>query len=184
MILILQLVAIALLSGTLGAGYGISGQTGLAVISIVLGLCWAAVDWFGIGRSNIKPKLRSGVTERSRRGGDPLTGNFALLLFIGLAAWGVWQRLPTWLMLGAVFFTLIAWDLSQFSNRMMVVIDDATAARLERVHLSRLGIALSFSLLLGGAALFVHIQLDIGWALVLGMLAMIGLNRFVRGLSR
>jgi|GEM_PF-1704401 len=184
MIHILQLAAIGLLTGALGAGYVATGQPGLAIACLVLGLCWAVVDWFGIGRSSKKKTLTAGVTQKSRRGGDPLTGNFAMLLFSALTAWGVGQKLPMWLMLIVGLLTLIAWDLGQFSSRMMAVTDAATVTRLERVHLSRLGLALVVSLLLGGAALLVHVPLDFGWALVLGMITMIALNRFVRGLAR
>ena len=184
MIQILQLAAIGLLTGALGGGYAASGQTGLAIACLVLGLCWAGVDWFGIGRSRKKQILTTGVSQKSRRGGDPLMGNFAMLLFIALTAWGVWQKLPTWIMLVVVLLTLLAWDLGQFSSRLLAVTDDATLVRLERVHLTRLGLALAVGLLLGGAALLVHVPLDFGWALVLGMITMIALNRFVRGLAR
>ena len=184
MISILQLVAIGLLTGALAVGYGVSGHIVLSLTCLVLGVAWAMVDWFGFGRARKNTNLQAGVPQKLRRSGDPFTDNLATPIFIGLAGWGLWQKLPAWLMLVVVLLILAAWDLGRFSNRLSVVTDEATEDRLNKLHLSRLGVTLVAGLLLGGIALLLHVTLDFGWALVLGILAMLALNRFSRGLSR
>jgi hypothetical protein len=178
MIQILQLAAIGLLTVLLGAGYAVAGHIWLALSCLVLGLAWAAVDWFGFSRTRIEQK-----NQKIRRGGDPFMDNLAILLFFGLATWGLWLRLPGWLMLFVVLLAITGWDLGRFSYRMLAVTDVNTGRRLERIHITRLGITLAAGLVLGIITLLVHVSLDFIWILILGFLAMIALNRFTRGLS-
>lgn len=108
----------------------------------------------------------------------------AFVLFVGAAAFGLGQDLPSgWMLLGLVA-ALSAWDLAHFAH----LLDGAEGVEqrrlLERRHLRRLLIVDGLGLLLGGAALTVQIQLGFGLVLLLGLLALLGLSRAVRFLRR
>jgi len=175
---VLQLVVLFVLTGGLTVGFGAAGQMIGALVSLGLGVSWAAVDWWGLRKSGV-------VTETGqRRAGDPFMDGLGLTVFTGLAVWGVWLGLSRWLGLLAVLLALAAWDLGRFTFRISDVLDGAAAARLERVHLSRLGLALGGGLLLGGLALLLRVPLDFGWALLIGATAVIALGQVARRMNR
>jgi hypothetical protein len=176
---LLQLAVLFFLSVGMAAGFGLTGHMGWAAVSLLLGAFWASVDWWGL-KSRSAP---AGRTPR-RRAGDPFMDGLGLLVFIGLAVWAVWLGMSNWLALLTVLLALAAWDLGRFTFRLSDVPDAAAAARLERVHLLRLGLALAIGLVLGGLALLVRISLDFGWALLIGAAAVIALSRAARGLVR
>ncbi|MDO8945392.1 MAG: hypothetical protein Q7U75_19575 [Desulfobacterales bacterium] len=175
---LLQVVVLFFLTGGLVVGFSAAGHWLSAAISLMLGVCWAAVDWFGF-------KSRSAADNAPRRrAGDPFMDGLGLVGFCGLAGWAVWFGMSNWLALLGVLLALAAWDLGRFTLRMSVVLDATAAERLERVHLVRLGVALGIGLVVGGLALLVRISLDFGWALVIGAAAIIALSRAARGLVR
>lgn len=184
MTIILQLVSIGLLFGVMGISFGMIGQIAPALVCVVGGLFWAATSWFGLYKTAQKTGLPPEASKKTRRGGDPFIDNFAMFLFFSMAAWGIWQGLPAWLMLVVTLLTLASWDLGRFSYRMVDVIDEPAALRMEQTHLKRLGFTLAAGLFIGILPLWVRIPLDFGWALVLGLIAMIALNRFSRGIWR
>jgi hypothetical protein len=189
----LRITVIALLALGLVIGFVWLGQAWLALSAAVLGLLWLVGGW----RAN---------TER------PLLDLLGLVGFCGLAADGVVQGLAGWLGLLAVLLALAGWDLSRFERRLAEAApvsaaplppaaeDEAPAppeavvsaeepaaspaARMQRTHLTRLGLALGGGLLLGGAALLVRIPLEFGAALAVGLVAIIALSRVVRGVNR
>lgn len=182
MINILQLIAIGLMAGVLASGYFFSSQPVFAVTTLLLGVVWGGVSWFGV--SDAEKEKGQSLPPQKRHRGDPSIDNLALLVFVGLATWGVWQKLPPWLMLVVVILTLAAWDLGRFANRLLSVLDAETAVRLEQNHLTRLGAALLGGLILGSLMLLIHVQLDFGWALFLGIVGIFALNRFTKGIAR
>lgn len=107
-----------------------------------------------------------------------------LIGLTGLAAWGVWAQLPApWLLFGLVA-ALAAWDLAQFSQRLQQAHQVIGEAALIRVHLQRLLIMAGLSLLLGEIALAVRLDFNLGWALLLGLLLILGLSRVTNLIRR
>jgi len=107
-----------------------------------------------------------------------------LLAFILLAAAGA--SLPSalfWAPLSLVA-ALAAWDLERFAGRLAAAEPSAETRDLERRHLLRLAAVSGIGLLLGWAGQAIHLKLDLAVILLLGFLAILGLNRLVRSLVR
>lgn len=161
----LRLAALGLLASVWVLGFGLAGHPLIALAAFVLAVGWLVISW-------------------RLAGGSPGLDDFGLLIFIGIAAWGLWQGLSAWLALVAVLLTLAAWDMGRFIRRQVFALNDAAAARMERTHLIRLGQALGGGLLLGGLALLVRIPLDFGMALLIGIIAIVALSRLVVNVNR
>jgi hypothetical protein len=165
----IRVTGVGALTAILTIGFGIAGQIWGLLLALLLGLGWAIATWPPKdGDWNTRPDLDGP----------------GLLIFIALTVWGMWLGLPAGLALVAVLLTLAAWDLGRFVRRLSLALDATAAARLERIHLLRLGLALGGGLLLGGLALIVRTPLDFGWALGLGILAIFALSRVARGMNR
>jgi len=104
-------------------------------------------------------------------------GAFSFVSLMSLAALGMWLRIAPMLMLVGAVAALIAWDLDGLGRRMRSARRVEGGATLVRAHLQRLAAVAGLGLLLGGIALGIHIRLSFGWALVLGLLAILGLSR-------
>jgi hypothetical protein len=165
----IRLIGIGLLTAILAIGFGVMGQIWGLLLTLLLGAGWAIAGW--------PPK--DGVWDARPELDGP-----GLLVFIAFTVWVLWLGLPAWLALAAVLLTLAAWDLGRFVRRLSLALDATAAARLERIHLLRLGLTLGVGLLLGGLALIVRTPLDFGWALGLGILAIFALSRVARGMNR
>jgi hypothetical protein len=135
--------------------------------------------------------------------GSALAGRWLLLLLF-LAAGGLWlgrRRLPWqpatllflvltlflaiaaglevsagWLLLGMAG-ALAGWDLDAFARRLSHAASDEIEAVLVQRHLQRLGLVLLLSLVLGGTALLVRIELSYGVLIVLVVLVFVFLSR-------
>jgi hypothetical protein len=135
--------------------------------------------------------------------GSALAGRW-LLLFLFLTAGGVWLgrrwlpwQLATliflaltlllaisaglevgagWLLLGMAG-ALAGWDLDAFAGRLSHVAGAEIEAVLVRRHLQRLSLVLLLSLVLGGAALLVQMELSYGILLILVVSALVFLSR-------
>lgn len=106
--------------------------------------------------------------------------------FAGAAAWAIWLDLPAapWLLPGMVA-ALVAWDLGRFARRLELPGRQIVhRAGLIRSHLQRLGLAAGLGLLLGETALGLTLELSLGWALLLGLLAISGLAGLIRLVRR
>jgi hypothetical protein len=109
---------------------------------------------------------------------------FELLLFVGLAAIGLWQKLAFgWMLLG-IIAALAAWDLEGFHQRMEGVDRVDHREGLERKYLQRLLIIEGFGALLAVAAVSLSVSFSFGSALLLGLLAVVGLSRTIGFLRR
>lgn len=105
-----------------------------------------------------------------------------LLAFILLAAAAA--DLPSarfWAPL-ALVAALAAWDLERFASRLAMAEPSAETRELEQRHLRRLAAVTGSGLLLGWAGQAIHLKLDLALILLLGFLAILGLNRLVRSL--
>jgi hypothetical protein len=155
--------------------------TSLVVAAAALGLGhWLVRAWLGtvvavgVGIFQLVGKWR----------GWRWAGSAALILFAGAAAMGV--RLgadASWMLLGVVA-ALAAWDLDHFAFRLEFAPSDEVARSLERHHLLRLLIVVVLGLALGVAALNIRAAFGFGTAVVLGLLAILGLSRAIGFLRR
>lgn len=111
--------------------------------------------------------------------------SIALLLIVFAAAYGVWSEFPTvWMLLGALG-GLLGWDLSDFARRLSYASPMDDTRSMERIHLERAGIvaALGFGLAILSVVVRVE-RLAFEVAVVLVLLAVLGLTRLVIGLRR
>ena len=104
--------------------------------------------------------------------------------FVAMAVWGVWRGLPALWMLFGVVTALVAWDLDHFARRVRDVerVDDATG--LARAYLRRLAGVTGLGLLLGGSPLLIEVGLNFGWAFLLGLVLIVGLNQAISFMRR
>lgn len=161
----LRRAAVGLLGLLLALGFGLANHLWLGLAALALALAWVAAGW------------------RTRAAGATVD-NLGLVLFVGGAGWGLLQGLSAWLALAVLLLALAAWDLGHFARRQALALDEAAAARMERIHLVRLGQALGAGLVLGALALVVRVALDLALALVVGLAALVALSRLVVNINR
>lgn len=118
-----------------------------------------------------------------RRGLKWIT-SLELLLFVGLAAIGLWQKLAPSLMLLGIIAALAAWDIENFHQRVEGVEIVDHRDDLERKYLQRLLIIEGSGALLAVAAVSLTVTFSFGSALLLGLLAVVGLSRTIGFLRR
>ena len=110
--------------------------------------------------------------------------SLVLVLFVSAAVFGLGLAAePIWMLLGVVV-GLAAWDLDHFAQRMRKASHVEGVQNLERRHLLRLLLVSGLGFLLSAAALEVRVELPMGTALLLGLLAIMGLSRAIRFLRR
>lgn len=107
-----------------------------------------------------------------------------LLLFVGLAAIGLWQKLAPGLMLLGILAALASWDIENFQQRVEGVERVDHRDDLERKYLQRLLIIEGSGALLAVAAMSLTVTFSFGSALLLGLLAVVGLSRTIGFLRR
>ncbi len=113
-----------------------------------------------------------------------LVAPVALVGFVVAAAVGLWMGLPAGWMLVGVVAALSAWDLDHFAQRLRGVERVEMQPALEQLHLRRLVSANGLGLLLAGMALVVQYKFSFDVALVLGLVAVLGLSQMVSYLRR
>ena len=107
-------------------------------------------------------------------------------LFIGASAIGLWLNLSQWLILLSMVGAISAWDLDHFTQRMKYAGLVVERTNLEKYHIKRLLVVIFFGLFLSVIALNVEVKLGFGTILLLGMIAVLGLNQviiFLKGKS-
>lgn len=149
-------------AASLVIGYVISGWLIAAGVVIFLGAIWAAVRL---------------------RGGSGLAG-LLLYLFLFIAAAGFWAGSPGWLMLLTSVAALGAWDLDHFLQRLSEAEYVEFETGLGRDHLTRLFLVQGLGFAAGFLALIARPQIGFWWAVLLAMLAVIGLSRIVAYVRR
>ena len=117
---------------------------------------------------------------RRWRGGPSLL----LVIALGASAFGVGVGLPTiWALIGSVA-ALAGADLSSFWLRLAEAENVDESALLEQRHLTRTLAVAGASLLLTLVGQRLRVRLGLGTALILGLLAILGLSRGVALLRR
>lgn len=160
-----SLVAGCLLAGTPGTAEAAAVRVALAIAAPVLG----ALPLVPFGHS---PK--------------PWTAPLTLAGFTGLAAVGLWLGLGAGWALLAVVCALCAWDLEhleQMLSNPAYAGPEAGRQVMEAEHVRRLLVVASVGLLLGTAALLAEARITFLPALLLSLLALLGL-RWVVSLFR
>ena len=107
-------------------------------------------------------------------------------LFLGASAIGLWLNLPQWLILLSMVGAISAWDLDHFTQRLRYARLVEERFNLEKYHIKRLFVVNLFSLFLSVIAFNVEVKLGFGAILLLGMIAVLGLNQviiFLKGKS-
>jgi hypothetical protein len=141
----------------LALGYALTPLWLGAVVVAILGLIWLVgqqrqVDWLN---------------------------DFGFAFFVAAAAIGVWRGAPSgWMLVGTVA-ALAAWDLARFDGRLAQVEQIIGGRQLRRDHLRRLLLVAGLGLGFGALALGLQFELSLGWAILLGLLVVIGLSRIV-----
>ena len=155
-------ITIGLAAIVLAMGYAVGGAWTFSPILLATGVLW----WIG-----------------QKRHWNGLA-SVALVGFVVAAALGLWVGLPAGWMLAGVVAALSAWDLDHFARRLRSVERVETRPALERLHLRRLVSVDSLGLLLSGTALVVQYKFSFDMALVLGLVAVLGLSQMVSYLRR
>ena len=157
-----MLISTILAASTLGLGYALNGLWGGTVLALAVGTLWLIGQRYGWG----------------------WVAFVSLALFVGMAAAGLDLRWGAgWALLGVVA-ALSAWDLDHLAQRLRYAGQVSDVRRLERQHLWRLlsvdGLGVSFA----AVALGIRIELGFGLALILGLLAIVGLSQALQFLRR
>ena len=155
-------ITIGLAAIVLAMGYAVGGARTFSPILLAMGALW----WIG-----------------QRRRWNFLA-SVALVGFVVAAAMGLWMGLPAGWMLVGVVAALSAWDLDHFARRLRGVERVEMRLALERFHILRLVSVDSLGLLLAWVALAVQYKLSFDVALVLGLVAVLGLSQMVSYLRR
>jgi hypothetical protein len=153
----------------------ISISISLATISLALGYAQGSL-WPGAGLIVVLGLLWLGGQQLQTH----WLPNLGFVALVGAAAYGIWQELSVvWMLLGIVT-ALVPWDLVHFSQRLRQVGHISGEAQLKRDHLRRLLPVAGAGLALAGVALSFQFELSLGWAMILGLLVVIGLGRVIR----
>jgi hypothetical protein len=155
-------ISIGLATSGLAIGYALNALWIGVTIIVALGLLWLVGQW------------------RSWRPVSVLVA----ILFIFATAFGVWQGVPAAWMLFSIVTTLVAWDLGQFTDRLEQTEQIVGESELKRIHLQRLLVVAGLGFLFGGIALRLQVELNLGWGIFLGLLAIVGLSRIIGFLRR
>jgi hypothetical protein len=151
-----------LAASTLALGYGLNGTWGGVILIVAIGFLWLL----------------------GQRRGWRWTALCGLVCYVIMAAIGLGMRpWNGWMLIGVVG-ALSAWDLDHFALRMRESGQVENAHVLERRHFQRLLLVDGASLLLGAVALGARVEFSFGAALLLGVLATLGLTRAIGCLRR
>jgi hypothetical protein len=156
------LASLGLAAAALALGYGLAGRWAWSLAVVALAAAWL------LGHVRRWPRV----------------SDAGLPLLTGLAAVGVLLGLSPEAMLLGLVGALCAWDLDHFLRRVAGRVQVPDPALLARRHLGRLLAVAGLGLLLGLVALRVELRLSLLAALLLGLLAVLGLGRAVRYLRR
>lgn len=159
MTLFALLFSIVLGIGSLAWGYT---QVGLALLArwiVAFGVVWLVATW---------QRWRWFATAG-------LVFNFLA------AAVGLWflNFAPGWMFAGAIG-GLLAWDLDYFRYRLRFVASDEERHSMESRHVVRLSAVALLGFVLASAAMAVKLQFNFQWAVLLAVVAILGVTQLIR----
>ena len=155
-------LSIAVGIGALAWGYGTQGHIEYVSWFFLFGVVWLLAKWRGL------------------KWFFPL----ALLIVIGFSVYGLWIEIPFGWMMFATIGGLVAWDLTDFSQRLGYAAPTDDVAGIERRHLVRIGIVALLGVLLGFITFVVRIQLPFEVVGGLVILVVLGLTRLIMTLRK
>lgn len=147
--------SIALGIGSLTIGYAGSGW--IALLILAFGVIWLYSEWRGWEWLS-------------------MTG-LALSVFIAMV--GILLEFNSGWMFAGVLFSLFAWDLIEFRNRLRFASADSDVPGMEKRRFFRLGILAIAAAILVLLITFIHLQFSFGWLVFLALVAAIGLTQLV-----
>jgi uncharacterized membrane protein len=155
-------VSLGLAAGGLALGYALAGHWIWAALAIAVGLSWLLGQWRGWG----------------------WVASAGLLAWAALAAIGFWVDLGAGWMLCGMVAALTAWDLDHLVRRIGGLAGDERVRDLQRRHLRRLLLVDGVALSIMAIALGIDVKFSFAVALLLGLLAVLGLSRMIDALNR
>ena len=102
---------------------------------------------------------------------------FSIFIIISLAS--LWADVNPILALAGVIFSLLAWDLTRFFQRLQNTNSPQDAQKTERAHFARLVLVIGLSLVGYFAATRIHVTLTFGAAALLALLGIWGISALV-----
>ena len=157
MTLIALLSSIMICSVSLAWGFAQQGFTSFSTWIVILGVGWLLAIW------------------QDWR----WYSSIALFLVTVLAALGLWFGFtPGWMFAGGVF-ALVAWDMTDFRQRLRGMADDDDTRGLERRHLARISLLAFIGLAFASVAMLVRVQFTFEWSALLVIVALLGLGQLV-----
>ena len=76
-------------------------------------------------------------------------------------------------------FALVAWDMTDFRQRLRGMADDDDTRGIERRHLARISLLVFIGLVLASIAMLVRVQFTFEWSALLVIVALLGLGQLV-----
>jgi hypothetical protein len=151
--------SIALGIGSLAIGYAGSGW--FALLILAFGIIWFYTEqrgwaWFSM---------------------------IGLTLAVFIAMVGVQLEFNSGWMFAGVLFSLFAWDLVEFRNRLQFASIGNNVPGMEKRHLLRLGILAIVATILLLLIIFVRLQFSFGWLIFLAIVTALGLTQLVSQFS-
>jgi len=160
--LIALLSSIVICSVSLAWGFAQQGFTSFSTWIVILGVGWLLAIW------------------QDWR----WYSSIALFLATVLAALGLWFGFtPGWMFAGGVF-ALVAWDMTDFRQRLRGMADDDDTRGLERRHLARISLLAFIGLAFASVAMLVRVQFTFEWSALLVIVALLGLGQLVAWFRR
>lgn len=154
--------AIAIATFAMTTSFAIRGFWLLAPIWVLAGALWALGE------------------QRSTRS----TPTLGLLIWLAGAIYGSFERVALIGLLVALVAALVAWESGRLTRRLRAARQVEFAAELTQAHQRRLFLTAGVGLLVGLVALLVRIPIGFNWALLLGIIAIIGLASALRYLQQ
>ena len=150
--------SIVLSSASLAFVYREAGMNDFVRWVILFGIVWLMAQWW------LSVKWVSSI---------------GLALAFLLSAMGLWFGLtPGWLFSGAIF-ALVAWDLTDFRERMHFVAVDDNARSMEQRHLARVSFLALLGMTLASITMVVRVKFTIEWGALLVIVVLIGLGQLI-----
>lgn len=159
---ILMVVSIVVGTGALFWGYSLADLDTPARWLLAAGAAWLFAQWQRLHWA----------------------ASLALLVFVGAAGYGLWIGLPASLMTLAAVGALLGWDLAGLLYRLRFAALTDDVKSIERMHMARVTVVSALGLVIAGLAAVVRIKLSFELAVVLVLLAGIGLTQVVSWLQR
>lgn len=103
----------------------------------------------------------------------------AFAIFIIISLLSLWVDVPPVLALAGLIFSLLAWDLTRFFQRLQMTNSPQDALKMKRVHFARLALVIGLSLAGYFAATRIQVTLTFGAAALLALLGIWGISALV-----